>query len=162
MLFETISLSLSSPPLSDDILRVSKLYLFLLPTSGASARETIAGCVVAQQIDTAMAVAPASLTNSTTPDSPNTASLVVVDTDTGLNCLPTPLPTSMGIPRLFVPTVYRRAGVARALLDAAARTFIHGCKLDPRVGDVAFTQPTNSGRAVMESWGGGGVRIYQE
>ncbi|KZV64924.1 hypothetical protein PENSPDRAFT_638965 [Peniophora sp. CONT] len=160
MLLETISLNLSSPPLSDDILRVSKLYLFLLPTSGASTRETIAGCVVAQQIETAMAIAPPS--DSTPESSPSSATLVVVDTDTGLHCLPAPLPTSMGIPRLFVPTAYRRAGVARTLLDAAARTFVHGCKLDPRAGDVAFTQPTQSGRAVMENWGRGGVRIYQE
>ncbi|VDB82981.1 unnamed protein product [Peniophora sp. CBMAI 1063] len=163
MLLETISLNLSSPPLSNDILRVSKLYLFLLPTSGASTRETIAGCVVAQHIETAMAIAPPEASDTATPESsPSVANLVVVDTDTGLNCLPTPLPTSMGIPRLFVPTAYRRFGIARTLLDAAARTFIHGCKLDPRVGDVAFTQPTQSGQAVMESWGGGGVRIYQE
>ena len=87
---------------------------------------------------------------------------MVVDTDTGLHCLPAPLPTSMAIPRLFVPTTYRRVGIARKLLDAAARTFIHGCKLDPHAGDVAFTQPTQSGRAVMENWGGAGVRIYQE
>ena len=163
MLLETISLNLSSPPLSDDILRVSKLYLFLLPTSGTSTRETIAVCVVAQQIETAMAIAPPSDSESTTPQSsPSTTDLVVVDTDTGLHCLPAPLPTSMGIPRLFVPTTYRRVGIARKLLDAAAHTFIHGCKLDPRAGDVAFTQPTQSGRAVMENWGGASVRIYQE
>jgi N-acetyltransferase len=88
--------------------------------------------------------------------------LVVVDSGTGLFCHPDPLPTPMGIPRLFVPSTYRRRGIANALLDAAAANFIHGCTLDPRKGQVAFTQPTGDGKALMVKWGGGGVRIYEE
>jgi N-acetyltransferase len=34
--------------------------------------------------------------------------------------------------------------------------------LDPRRGEVAFTQPTGDGSAVMHRWGGGGMRIYEE
>jgi N-acetyltransferase len=68
----------------------------------------------------------------------------------------------MGIPRVFVPSAFRRHGIALRLLDAAAATFVHGCPLSPRRGEVAFTQPTASGKALMEKWGGGGVRIYQE
>ncbi|KAI0314267.1 hypothetical protein OF83DRAFT_1137599 [Amylostereum chailletii] len=163
ILLETISLHLSSPALTPDILRVSKLYLFLLPSNSSSSRETIVGCVIAQQISTAMAIASAVDTNSSAVDDPPlTATLVPVDTDTGLFCLPTPLPTIMGIPRLFVPSVHRRQGIATLLLNAAASTFMHGYKLDPLDGDIAFTQPTSAGRAVMERWGGGGIRIYQE
>lgn len=68
----------------------------------------------------------------------------------------------MGIPRVFVPSAYQRRGIALQLLDAAAATFVRGCPLNPRRGEVAFTQPTASGKALMEKWGGGGVRIYQE
>ena len=88
--------------------------------------------------------------------------LVAVDTTSGLFCHPEGLPTPLGIPRLFVSSAHRRQGIASRLLSAAAATFIHGCPLDPRKGDIAFTQPTEGGNAVMQSWGGGGVRIYDE
>ncbi|KAF8072082.1 hypothetical protein FPV67DRAFT_919148 [Lyophyllum atratum] len=166
-LLETINLTLSSPPLTPEILRESKAYLFLLPSSTASGREKIAGCVIAQRISTAMAIAsPAECKEATQSSSdttaPPTASLIAVDTSTGLFCHPTPLPTPLGISRLFVPSTHRRRGIARHLLSAAAETFIHGCPLDPRKGQVAFTQPTGDGNAVMMGWGGGGVRIYEE
>lgn len=82
--------------------------------------------------------------------------------DAGLFCHPKPLPTPLGIPRLFVVSTYRHRGIALALLNCAARTFIHGCPLDPKKGQVAFSQPSRAGRAVMERWGGGAVRIYEE
>lgn len=63
---------------------------------------------------------------------------------------------------MFVSVSYRRSGIAHALLDAAAAYFIHGCPLDPRKGEVAFSQPTTVGETVMKSWGAGGVRIYEE
>lgn len=87
---------------------------------------------------------------------------VVVDTETNLFCSPTQLPTPMGIPRLFVPSSHRRLGIAHALLNAAAETFIYGCPLDPQSGQIAFSQPTGMGQAVMKSWGKGGVRIFEE
>lgn len=175
-LLETIRLTLSSPALSPSTLRDCKLYLFLLPSPSSLAREKIVGCVIAQHISTAMAISPSSTSHPSLPSSssapetipngatipPPTATLVAIDTSTGLFCHPTLLPTPMGIPRLFVPSAHRRLGIATKLLDAAVTTFVHGCKLDPRKGEVAFTQPTNSGQAVMQSWGKGGVRIYQE
>lgn len=82
--------------------------------------------------------------------------------DSGLFCSPAPLPTPLGIPRMFVSSAHRRKGIAQALLDATTRTFIHGCPLHPELGQVAFSQPTRAGRAVMENWGKGGVRIYEE
>lgn len=91
-----------------------------------------------------------------------TQSLVAVDASSGLFCHPSPLPTPLGIPRLFVPSAHRRHGVATQLLSAAAATFIYGCPVDPTKGQVAFTQPTQGGCAVMEKWGKGFVRIYEE
>lgn len=88
--------------------------------------------------------------------------LIPLDSDTGLFCHPAPLPTPLGIPRLFVSSVHRRLGIASKLLSAAAETFIYGCPLDPRKGQVAFTQPTGDGNAVMQYWGAGGVRVYEE
>ncbi|KAA1474900.1 hypothetical protein DENSPDRAFT_841568 [Dentipellis sp. KUC8613] len=164
ILFETISLTLSSPPLTPEILAASKVYLFLLPSPVSASREKIVGCVIAQHITSAMEIAaPSDIEPPASPDTPPlTATLVPVDTSSGLFCHPKLLPTPLGIPRLFVPSTYRRQGIAALLLNAAAETFVHGCRLNPKQGDVAFTQPTESGRAIMESWGGGGVRIYQE
>ncbi|KXN90549.1 N-acetyltransferase ECO1 [Leucoagaricus sp. SymC.cos] len=164
-LLQTINLSLSSPPLTQKCLRDSKVYLFLVPhtpsmTSSSittSGREKIVGCVVAQRIATAMTIASAAVVKAAASSTD-----VAVDSGTGLFCHPKPLPTPMGIPRLFVPSTYRRQGIASALLNAAAATFIHGCPLDPKKGQVAFTQPTGDGKAVMMKWGGGGARIYEE
>ncbi len=36
----------------------------------------------------------------------------------------------------------------------------HQC--DPTQGHVAFSQPTSSGKAVMDRWGGGAVRVFIE
>ena len=80
-----------------------------------------------------------------------------------LLCGPTLLPTPMSIPRLFVPSTHRLLGIiARRFLTAAARTFIHGCSLGPEKGQVAFSQPTGSGQAVMEVRGKGSIRIYED
>jgi len=134
---------------------------------------------VAQRITTAMAIASDELVNmnqgrgcSNEDDHDggkandvaggNTGRNHLVAVDSGLFCHPEPLPTPMGIPRLFVPCTYRRQGIASALLDAAAATFIRGCPIDPKLGQVAFTQPTGDGKAVMLKWGGGSMRIYEE
>jgi N-acetyltransferase len=46
------------------------------------------------------------------------------------------------------------------LLDIACKHTVYGCDFDPLKGDVAFSQPTESGRAVMEKWGKGQVRVF--
>jgi len=88
--------------------------------------------------------------------------LITVDAPSSLYCSPEPLPTPLGIPRIFVSSSYRRLGIASRLLTAAAENFIHGITLDPAKGEVAFTQPTTSGKALMEKWGGRGARVYRE
>lgn len=85
-----------------------------------------------------------------------------VDSASNLYVHPAPLPTPLGIPRLFVSSSHRRLGIASQLLSIAASTFILGCPLDPSKGEVAFTQPTGAGKGVLERWGKGGVRIYEE
>lgn len=63
---------------------------------------------------------------------------------------------------MFVSSSHRRQGIASHLLSSVASTFIRGCALDPSKGEIAFTQPTGAGKGVIENWGKGGARIYQE
>lgn len=91
-----------------------------------------------------------------------TSTLIPVDTASNLYVHPAKLPTPLGIPRLFVSSSHRRLGIASHLLSTAAASFILGCPLDPAKGEVAFTQPTGAGKAVLETWGKGAVRIYEE
>lgn len=93
---------------------------------------------------------------------PSRDDLITVDASTSLYCSPEPLQTPLGIPRMFVSSSYRRLGIGSRLLTAAAENFIHGVTLDPAKGEVAFTQPTTSGKALMEKWGEKGARIYRE
>ncbi|CAA7268446.1 unnamed protein product [Cyclocybe aegerita] len=177
IILQTVNTALSSSELSPAALQCSKGYLFLIPHDTMPNRERIAGCVIAQRITTAMAVVPPSvqgclftstdLSNdlslpSTTPTSSATPRPVAVGSDSNIFCDPTPLPTPMGISRMFVYSAYRRLGIAQALLDTAAATFIHGCPLDPLKGQVAFSQPTGTGQAVMEKWGKGAVRVFED
>ncbi len=144
-------------------------------------REKIVGCLIAQRIETAMEVVdPKSLLSSLNQRSSeqNLSSRLSVDLESlvrvqdpteisqqgegGLYCFPMLLPTPLGIPRIFISPSHRHQGIAQHLLNAVVRTFIHGCVLDPSKGQVAFSQPTGAGRGLMEKWGGGRVRIYQE
>jgi N-acetyltransferase len=113
--------------------------------------------------------------SNVTPDASSLEDVVVVhysdslesstsslSNDTGLFCSSTPLPTPLGIPRLFVSSSYRRRGIALHLLNCAAKTFIHGCPLDPKKGQIAFSQPSRAGRGVLEKWAGGNGRVYEE
>ena len=78
----------------------------------------------------------------------------------GANGSSTPLPTPLGIHRLFTIPSYRSLGLAQLLLDAACELTTYGCTFDPAKGQVAFSQPTNSGRITMEKWGKGMVRVF--
>jgi N-acetyltransferase len=98
-----------------------------------------------------------STTNLVTVDCPSST-----NSDKGLFAHPDPLPTPLGISRIFVASSQRRKGVGSTLLDSICRTFIHGYVLDPKRGEVAFTQPTGDGRALMLNWGGEDVRVYDE
>lgn len=73
---------------------------------------------------------------------------------------PTPLDTPLGIHRLYTIPSYRSLGLAHVLLESARENTVYGCSFDPAKGQVAFSQPTESGRAAMERWGGGAVRVF--
>lgn len=135
------------------MLETINVYLFLISEGDRGGAERIAGAVIAQRIQAAMAVI------SIESDSADPTNTIEVG---GVFCDPRPLPTTMGISRLFVPSVYRRQGIAQRLLSAAAATFVPGCVLDPREGQIAFSQPTGDGAKVMQSWGRGHIRIYEE
>ncbi|KAL5529260.1 hypothetical protein ACEPAG_5245 [Sanghuangporus baumii] len=150
---KTVNLALSAPDIPVPALKLCKVYLFLLRTPRCS-REKMVGCVVAQRISEAMEVATAAEVSKL-----ENAGESLVHVEGNLYCKPEELPTAMGIPRLFVSSAHRRKGIAKALLDGAARTFIHGCELDPGKGEIAFSQPTSMGRTVMEKWGSGGISL---
>ncbi|CAK9783366.1 hypothetical protein CC85DRAFT_90012 [Cutaneotrichosporon oleaginosum] len=154
----TVDGVLSASPLTPKMRDACKLVLATTTSPPPNAkrgvkvdRERIVGVVVAQPIETAMRVLHS---GEDVKDS--------VDSGGGVVCDPTPLPTPLGIHRLFVVPAYRRCGLARAMLDAAASHTVYGCRFDPTAGEVAFSQPTDSGRAVMQAWGKGAVRVFDE
>ncbi|KAG9082910.1 hypothetical protein FS749_006475, partial [Ceratobasidium sp. UAMH 11750] len=176
ILLSTVNRALSAPSLPDASLNSTKAYVMIVPgippksnTSLSKAKlsprhpsERIVGCVVISRITKAMRVLDTDeLETCSIPKS----DLVCVDIDDSCGnvyCDPTPIPATLGIPRLFVVPSHRRQGIAQKLLDAAAKTAIWGCPLYPASGQIAFSQPTASGRAVMKSWGGQDIRIYNE
>ncbi|WVF67082.1 hypothetical protein IAT40_001827 [Kwoniella sp. CBS 6097] len=77
-------------------------------------------------------------------------------------CDPKPLATPLGIHRLYTIPSYRSHGLSLHLLNAACTNTVYGCAFDPQKGEVAFSQPTESGRGVMHAWGKGTgkVRVF--
>ncbi|KAI0687134.1 hypothetical protein BC835DRAFT_1512826 [Cytidiella melzeri] len=173
-LLETINITLSAPALARQTLRISKVYLFLLAPGSPSAthKEKIVGCVVAQRISIAMDIAPHRRSESIHNEraskaesphkEPQTPSASEASDSSSITLIPTPLPTPLGISRLFVSSSHRRLGIGSRLLTAAASTFVHGCPLDPKKGEVAFSQPTGLGGKVLEKWAGGKGRVFEE
>ncbi|EIW68890.1 hypothetical protein TREMEDRAFT_68850 [Tremella mesenterica DSM 1558] len=158
---------LSSPPLPTAILSQCKVFLFLTSSppsnthkrskpnvgqQGRSQKERVVGVVVAQKIKWAMRVLR--------PGEQLGEDVRVVDSGGGVICDPTPLPTPLGIHRLYTIPSYRSLGTARHLLDCAARHTVYGCTFDPTKGEAAFSQPTESGRRAMERWSEGNARVF--
>lgn len=78
---------------------------------------------------------------------------------------PDPLPTLLGVHRIWTSSSHRNAGLATLLLDAAAQRFIYGCPIPKqrRALDVAFSQPTGAGMALARSWTGtDAFRVFVE
>jgi N-acetyltransferase len=148
-----INLYLSAPQLTPTALEKSRAYLFMLPSRTDATREVIVGALIATRIEEAMRVAKVD-------DKCENEGLVPIDS--GLYCYPEKISAAMGVSRLFVSTVHRRKSVAAALLAAAAKTFIHGCPLRIEDETVAFSQPSESGRKFMESFGKGLIGVFEE
>ncbi|KAJ9103092.1 hypothetical protein QFC21_002514 [Naganishia friedmannii] len=77
-------------------------------------------------------------------------------------CRPERLPCKIGIHRVFTVPKYRGLGISKILLDVACERTIYGYTCDPVKGEVAFSQPTSSGKALMDAWGGVHVRVFVE
>ncbi|CAE6452719.1 unnamed protein product [Rhizoctonia solani] len=176
-LLSTINKVLSAPPLPDPSLKLSKAYVMVVPTKGpkslgskskdeASAKrhksERIVGCVITTPIAKAMRIVDNNELEISNAPKSNLVCVDIGNSGGNVYCDPSPVPATLGIPRLFVVPSHRRQGIARALLDAAAKTAIWGCSLNPNSGQIAFSQPTASGHAIMKSWGGPNMRIYEE
>ncbi|CAE6375527.1 unnamed protein product [Rhizoctonia solani] len=173
VLLSTVNKALSAPSLPDSGLSSSKAYVMIVPARSklgnknkASSKrpnaERIVGCVITTHITSAMRVIDSSELESSDISKSNLVCVDIDDSSGNVYCDPTPTPATLGIPRLFVIPCHRRQGIAQALLNAAARTAVWGCPLDPAGGQIAFSQPTASGHAIMKAWGGHNIHIYDE
>lgn len=166
---EMIDTSLSATGLSQEQLAESKAFLFV------TAQRKVIACALVQRITHAFRVIDAPSDEQTAR-----ASSVVSDASTqrdapliqfgdeqdaegAIFCSPTPLPTLLGVHRIWTSPSHRRSGLASLLLNAAAQRTIYGCPI-PRARrgtDVAFSQPTGKGQALARSWvGGGELRVF--
>jgi len=173
IILSTINRVLSAPSLPDSDLKSAKVYMMIVPATSPkhtkakrspkhSLSERIVGCVITSRITHAMRVLDIPEQESSKIPKSDLVCVDIDDSRGNVYCDPALIPVTLGIPRLFVVPSHRRQGIAQALLDAAARTAIWGCPLDPASGQIAFSQPTASGRAVMKAWGGEHIRIYNE
>ncbi|OCF32379.1 hypothetical protein I316_06049 [Kwoniella heveanensis BCC8398] len=187
-ILSTVDLVLSSPPLPPAIIERCKIFLLLtsspppppashrskssttkrqrldpvlsaVAAKKSSGKERVVSVVVAQGIKWAMRVLA-----SAGEMKPKLECKTVVSSG-GLGsviCDPKPLPTPLGIHRLYTMPSYRSHGLSLHLLDAACNHTVYGCAFDPQRGEVAFSQPTESGRGVMHAWGKGTgkVRVF--
>ncbi|WVQ62728.1 uncharacterized protein L199_000876 [Kwoniella botswanensis] len=173
----TVDRVLSSPPLPRAILERCKIFLFVTssppPASSTKRqkldnsisrnvvqRERVVGVVVAQGIKWAMRVLKDG--EQLQGEGAEREQKVVVESGGfgNVTCDPAPLPTPLGIHRLYISPSYRSNNLSYHLLNASCSNTVYGCTFDPITGDVAFSQPTQSGRAVMERWGKGGIRVF--
>lgn len=63
-----------------------------------------------------------------------------------------PVRAVLGVGQVWVSLAHRRRGVASRLLGAACATFVYGYRVP--VDEVAFSHPTQAGRALAESFTG--------
>ncbi|WWC87706.1 uncharacterized protein L201_002598 [Kwoniella dendrophila CBS 6074] len=136
-------------------------------------RDRVVGVVVAQGIKWAMKVLKDSEQLNLEPTSRIGEGKNVIDSkenkiviESGgfgsVTCDPTSLPTPLGIHRLYISPSYRSNSLSIHLLNASCSNTIYGCSFDPLKGEIAFSQPTQSGRAIMEKWGKGNIRVFAD
>jgi len=175
---DTIDTELSSTSLTPSQLDSSKFFLFLTPN------RKIVACAVVERIKEAYQVVPPpqSETQSTSnEDEKRDEGLIKFGDDSSsifcsyvsltlfpiplrsnspasypLNCSPTPLPTILGVHRIWTSTSSRRSGLATKLLDHMARSYVYACPIGVgrRTFDVAFSQPTGKGMELARRWTG--------
>ncbi|GAA5916432.1 ESCO family N-acetyltransferase [Sporobolomyces salmoneus] len=144
---ETIDTELSSTPLTPEQLSESKLFIFVTPN-----RKVVA-CAVVQRIQEAYRV----VTGQGEKDQDGLIQFGREEEDSGaIFCSSEPLPTLLGVHRIWTSTSSRRHGLASRLLDHMARRYLYACpiKQERRKEDVAFSQPTGKGKDLATRWTG--------
>ncbi|WWC68775.1 uncharacterized protein I206_102710 [Kwoniella pini CBS 10737] len=185
-ILSTVDRVLSSPPLPPTIIERCKIFLFVtssppLPSKLSNKRqkldtsiskkvvqkERVIGVVVAQGIKWAMRVLKVNdqsdlNTKLSTEDKEDKEKTILIESGGlgSVTCDPESLSTPLGIHRLYISPLYRSNKLSFELLESASKNTIYGCKFDPLKGEIAFSQPTQSGRTIMEKWGKGNIRVF--
>lgn len=87
---------------------------------------------------------------STSHDTSNTNT-----SDSPLTLSQNPSPAVVGVSRIWTSRSFRRKGIANNLLECVMNQFIYGMEIHRT--EVAFSQPTEMGRALAGSWFAGGT-----
>ncbi|GAA5971913.1 hypothetical protein JCM11641_001568 [Rhodosporidiobolus odoratus] len=146
-IFETIDTELSSTSLTPAQLADSKIFLFVTPQ-----RKVIAAAVV-QRLEAAYEVVT-SAEKSKDEEKPSADLLRFGEEQGAIFCSPTPLPTLLGIQRIWTSTSSRRSGLASLILNHVAARYVYGSPipLERRAIDFAFSQPTGKGQKLARAW----------
>ncbi|GAA6008798.1 hypothetical protein JCM11491_003787 [Sporobolomyces phaffii] len=150
----TIDTELSSTGLTDEQLAASKAFLFVTTRT----RKVVA-CAVVQRITHAYQVV-ANDRDEDDVDLERDARQGLIRFDnqdsSAIFCSPTPLPTLLGVHRIWTSNSHRRHGFASLLLDDVAERFLYACPIArrDRAQDVAFSQPTGKGQELAKRWTG--------
>ncbi|GAA5911437.1 hypothetical protein JCM5296_004734 [Sporobolomyces johnsonii] len=149
---DTIDTELSSTSLTPSQLAESKLFLFVTP------QRKIVACAVVQRIGAAYQVVCSAKEAREGEDGakPSTDLLRFGEDQGAIFCSPTPLPTLLGVQRIWTSTSSRRHGLATLLLNQMASRYIYGFPIshERRSVDVAFSQPTGKGQELARRWTG--------
>ncbi|GAA5952489.1 hypothetical protein JCM21900_005326 [Sporobolomyces salmonicolor] len=149
---DTIDTELSSISLTPSQLAESKLFLFVTP------QRKVVACAVVQRIGAAFQVVRSAkeARDGEEDGRPSTDLLRFGEDQGAIFCSPTPLPTLLGVQRIWTSTSSRRHGLATLLLDQMASCYIYGFPIshERRSVDVAFSQPTGKGQELARRWTG--------
>ncbi|BGP15008.1 hypothetical protein JCM10213_002848 [Rhodosporidiobolus nylandii] len=149
---ETIDTELSSTSLTPTQLAQSKVFLFVTPQ-----RKVVAAAVI-QRIKEAYEVVTSAADGvkreAAEEVEPERGLLRFGEEEGAIFCSPIPLPTLLGVQRIWTSTSSRRAGLATLLLDHVAAKFVYGCAVPPerRKLDFAFSQPTGKGQKLAKAF----------
>ncbi|GAA6009047.1 uncharacterized protein JCM10292_002464 [Rhodotorula paludigena] len=153
---ETIDTELSSTSLTPEQLALSKLFLFVTP------QRKVVACAVIQRIAAAYEVVQKDSAQDEAPENKNDL-LRFGEDDGAIFCSPAPLPTLLGVQRIWTSTSSRRHGLASLLLNHVADKFVYGSPIpaERRRTEFAFSQPTGMGQKLAKAWTGtAGFRVF--
>ncbi|GAA5821970.1 hypothetical protein JCM11251_004803 [Rhodosporidiobolus azoricus] len=146
----TIDTELSSTSLTPAQLALSKIFLFVTPQ-----RKVIAAAVV-QRIQHAFEVVTSASEKKAKGEEVEPELLRFGEEQGAIFCSPTPLPTLLGVQRIWTSTSARRSGLATLLLTHVAAKYVYGSPISEkkRRTEFAFSQPTGEGQRLARRWTG--------